>query len=132
MTHDAALSFVAAFAAVQQHAHQVNRDNGWWDKRDRIREILSREGIDNAPSVVIELLGLADSEHAEGMEAARKHPKATWGDYKTKDTLVRELAGAIVRDMDIAAAFGLPLAEAILEEIRANASRGYMHGGKAA
>ena len=34
--------------------------------------------------------------------------------------------------MDLAERLNLPLAEAIVEEIKANAERGFRHGGKAA
>ena len=44
----------------------------------------------------------------------------------------RELAGTVIRCMDIAERFDLRLAEAIVEEIKANAERGFRHGGKAA
>lgn len=128
----AASTFESCFGNIQRTAHQVNRQNGWWEKRDRVTAILAKEGINNIPNMVIELLGLADSENAEAMEAARKHPPDTWGDATKKDTLVRELAGCIVRHMDLAEALGLPLGKAIIEEINANATRGHMHGGKAA
>ena len=124
--------FVALFAEAQRYAHLINRANGWWEDRERVEEILQSEGIDNTPHMVIELLGLADSENAEAMEAARKHPRETWGDAQTKDTLVREQAGCIVRHMDLAQKLRLPLGEAILEEVKANAARGCRHGGKAA
>jgi NTP pyrophosphatase (non-canonical NTP hydrolase) len=72
------------------------------------------------------------SEVAEAMEAVRKHAPATWGDWQSKDTLVRELAGTIVRVMDLAHHLDLPLGDALLAEIEANANRGFMHGGKKA
>lgn len=126
------LDFDVVFGAVQRRAHEVNVTNGWWEKREQIDAILRQHGIDNSPHQVIELLGLVDSENAEAMEAARKHPRETWGDAATKDTLVREMAGSVVRLMDLAERYNLPLAAAIRAEIAHNETRGHRHGGKAA
>ena len=123
------VEFTRAFDCASAYAYDVNRGNGWWDARDKIMESGMVEVV---PTVVIGCLGLITSEVAEAMEAARKHAPATWGDSETKDTLVRELAGTIVRCMDLAQRLNLPLGDAIVAEIETNASRGYMHGGKAA
>jgi len=124
--------FLRSFEAIQEAAHTVNRANGWWQERETINRLLADQDIDNTPHMAIELLGLVTSEVAEAMEAARKHDPVTWGDPATKDTLVRELAGTIVRCMDLAQFLNAPLAEAIIQEITANAERGFRHGGKAA
>lgn len=126
--------FTKAFSAVQNEAHLVNVMNRWWDDRKAIDNMLYttpklREV--NRRQMIISLLGLVDSEVAEAMEAVRKHPEETWSDSATKDTLVRELGGAIVRIMDLAEHLGLPLAEAIEAEIESNKTRGVKHGGKA-
>lgn len=98
----------------------------------QVANLLLEKEIDHAPNLAIELIGLCHTELSEAVEAARKHRQQSWSDAKTKDTMVRELAGAIVRIMDMSEFFELPLAEAILEEIKANSQRGYMHGGKKA
>lgn len=121
--------FCAAFEVASQGAYRVNVSNGWWDDRNAIIE----SGLPGStPIVVIGCLGLVHSEVSEAVEAVRKHDPATWGDAQTKDTLVRELAGTVVRCMDLAERFNLPLAEAIVAEIKANSERGFRHGGKAA
>lgn len=124
--------FTEQFTETQREAHRINVHNGWWEERNTIKMLLSDHGIAHAPHEVIELLGLAGTEIAEAIEAARKHPKSQWGDPDTKDTLVRECAGTVVRLMDLCEAYGLPLGEAIEAEIEANAARGFRHGGKAA
>jgi NTP pyrophosphatase (non-canonical NTP hydrolase) len=120
--------FLELFHAVGLCAFEVNYANGWWEQRlnaiDATREI--------APTIYIGCLGLVTSEVAEAMEAVRKHDPKTWGDWQSKDTLVRELAGTIVRVMDLAHHLNLPLGDALLAEIEANAKRGFMHGGKKA
>lgn len=122
------VDFVFLFHLAQRGAFDVNTLNGWWDDRNTLIETSPRM----TPLVVIGCLGLVHTEVSEAIEAVRKHDFATWGDAKTKDTLVRELAGTIVRCMDLAERFEMPLAEAIVEEIKANAERGFRHGGKAA
>lgn len=124
--------FIEAFALIQSAAHEINRRNGWWEKRDKVLSILQSHGIDYMPNLMIELTGLSHTELSESVEAARKHPQNTWGLSNKKDTMVRELAGTIVRIMDMAEWLQLPLGEAILEELDANTLRGIRHGGKAA
>jgi NTP pyrophosphatase (non-canonical NTP hydrolase) len=123
------VDFAFFFHLAQRGAFDINTLNGWWDDRNRIM----MSGANNAmPIVVTGCLGLVATEVSEAIEAVRKHDPSTWADANTKDTLVRELAGTVVRCMDLAERLGLPLAEAIVEEIKANAERGYRHGGKAA
>ena len=111
-----------------QAAHRVNVANGWWQERER----LAAQGKEAKATVILAALGLVTSEVAEAMEAVRKHDPATWRDTATKDTLARELGGAVVRIMDIAVWLRIDLGQAVVEEIEANATRGYKHGGKAA
>lgn len=128
-SEDVKKDFAFYFQLAQRGAFDVNTLNGWWDDRNTIME----SGLPGAvPTVITGCLGLVATEVSEAIEAVRKHDPATWADAKTKDTLVRELAGTVVRCMDLAERFNLPLAEAIVEEIKSNADRGYKHGGKAA
>lgn len=122
-------NFDIVFASVQREAHRVNVANGWWEDR---RKLVESRFPGSQANVVLACLGLITSEVAEAMEAVRKHDPATWADAQTKDTLVRELAGCVVRCMDLAGELDLPLAEAIRAEIEANRARGHKHGGKAA
>lgn len=124
--------FVREFEQVQLNAFRVNLANGWWDDRTTILTICQTAGIDFQPHLAIELIGLMHTELSEAVEAARKHDPDTWGNHTKKDTLVRELAGTVVRIMDMSEYFGLPLAQAIEAEIEANRTRGFRHGGKAA
>ena len=120
--------FATLFQDMQAAVWKVNDENGWWEKR---RQIMSKVE-DYSPHLAIELLGLASTEISEAIEAARKHHRDDWGDATTRDTMVRECAGTIVRLMDLCEYFGLPLGEAIIQEVRANQGRGHKHGGKAA
>jgi NTP pyrophosphatase (non-canonical NTP hydrolase) len=132
MTQEEINLFTIAFNRITQEAHTVNVKNGWWEKRIQTLQILKNQGIDNTPHLAIELLGLTTTEISEAIEAIRKHSPTTWPDPNTPDTLVRELAGTIIRIMDLAAHLKLPLADAITKEITHNTTRGHRHGGKAA
>ena len=121
--------FIQLFRKAQSDAFDINASNGWWEDRNAI---IRSEMPGALPIVVTGCLGLVATEVSEAVEAVRKHDPKTWADANTKDTLVRELAGTVVRCMDLAERLHLPLAEAIVAEIKANLERGYKHGGKAA
>ena len=123
------ITHAAHFDALAHQAWSVNNANRWWDDR---REIMASKLPGAQANVVIACLGLITSEVAEAIEAVRKHDPKTWGLVKTKDTLVRELAGTVIRCMDLATELSLPLGDAIVAEIEANKARGPKHGGKAA
>lgn len=125
---ESAVGFTRAFNATQEFAHGVNVANGWWENR---RQLEAVGGQFAKHTNILALLALAHTELSEAVEAVRKHDPATWNDPFHKDTLVREMAGTIVRLMDLAQEYQLPLATAVLEEIQVNASRGIRHGGKA-
>lgn len=125
--------FLRAFEDMQVLTHKIMVDNGWWEGRADITATNSKcEIVDLKPLIALSLIALQHSELSEAVEAVRKQPQHAWSDPMTKDTLVRELAGCIVRCMDMAQGFGLPLNEAIIEELVHNAGRGHRHGGKAA
>lgn len=123
------ITHAAHFDELSHQAWGVNNTNRWWDDR---RAIIATRLPGAQANVVVACLGLITSEVAEAMEAVRKHDPKTWGNAKTKDTLVRELAGTVIRCMDLATELSLPLGDAIRFEIEANAKRGPKHGGKAA
>jgi len=124
MTRDDAL----VIKLVTHDIHRVNVANGWWEDRKAIADAHPR----GKHQVILAALALVVSEVAEAMEAVRKHDPTTWADTKTKDTFARELAGATIRIMDLAAWTGVDLGEAISAELEANKARWHRHGGKAA
>lgn len=124
MTHDDAF----AISRVSHEVHRVNVGNGCWEDRMAITAAHPK----SMHQIVLAALALVTTEVSEAVEAIRKHDPTTWRDTKTKDTFARELAGATIRIMDLAAATGVDLGEAIRAELEANKSRGHRHGGKAA
>lgn len=117
--------------AISRMAHEVhctNQINGWWEDRVAI----AAAHPNGKHQVILAALALVTTEISEAVEAVRKHDPTTWADTKTKDTFARELAGATLRIMDLAAWTGVDLGEAIRAELEANKARGHRHGGKAA
>lgn len=124
--------FVQAMACVQLHAHLINVENGWWEDRLSYLKAVRATGGELEPMMLTAMLGLSMTELSEAIEAVRKQDRYTWTDITRKDTLVREMAGCIVRLMDASAYLNADLAGAVLEELNHNEKRGYRHGGRAA
>ena len=96
----------------------------------------AREPLEQTPVTALRGVGpkLAEQLGALGIRSVADllfHLPLRYQD-RTRITLIRELAGTVVRCMDLAGRLNLPLGDAIIEELKANSSRGYMHGGKAA
>lgn len=104
-----------------EQTHKIQRENGWWAERD----LMVANGF--GAYTRIACCGLAVTELAEAIEAVRK---SKYG--MEKDSFERELAGCIVRIMDIAGAYSLDIGRAYALELEACKARGHMHGGKKA
>ena len=129
------LGFVAGVHAVSEWSHSVNRHNGFWEEIEAILKVVSEADPLLRPRMIREIvlarIALNHSEQSEGVEAVRKHADGTWSSTE-KDSFVSEMAGTVVRIMDLCEWLGVPLAEAIVAEINRNETRGFRHGGKAA
>jgi hypothetical protein len=130
------LGFVAGARAISEWSHSVNRHNGFWEELELLRSLSnSAEGPDLRTKMVREIIlgriALIHSEQSEAVEAVRKHDPSTWSSTE-KDSFVSEMAGTVVRIMDLCEWSGAPLAEAIVAEINRNEKRGWKHGNKAA
>lgn len=127
-------NFVFGFELVQRAVHGVNSANGFWDVPDKLMELskanMSPEDAEKVQAIVMtSFLGLMDTEVSECIEGIRKSPKDKWASLE-KDSVTRELADLVIRAIDFAEAYKLPLAEAIIVGLEHNRGRGWMHGGK--
>ena len=107
------MAFAIEFDAVAQEVNHIAIEKGWWEGE-------RNEG---------ELIALMHSELSEALEAIRngnppddKIPEFTG--------VEAELADVIIRIMDISAAKGYRVGEAVVAKINYNKNRPYKHGGK--
>ena len=133
------LGFIAGIRAVSGWSHSINRHNGFWEPLEELHKLAAvhdavhGRGVAETALVQIILgrIDLVHSELSEATEAVRKHPVRAWSSTE-KDSLVSEMAGTVVRIMDLCEWLGLPLGEAVIAEVNRNSTRGHMHGNKAA
>jgi NTP pyrophosphatase (non-canonical NTP hydrolase) len=103
--------FITTFGAVQARHHGVMRSKGFW------------KGEQNQG----EKVALIHSELSEALEAIRSgYPR----DPKCPEfgNLEVELSDAVLRIMDFAEAYQLPVAQALLAKLEYNATRPHKHG----
>jgi hypothetical protein len=128
------LGFVSGIHAVSAWGHSVNRHNGFWEDLEALKAVASTAGPSMEAvalrEIVLGRIALIHSEGSEGVEAVRKHPVGTWTSTE-KDSMVSEMAGTVVRIMDLCQWLGLPLGEAVIAEVNRNEKRGWKHGNKA-
>jgi len=106
------MMFSEIFDEFSIECHKIAVEKGWW-----------AEDQNNG-----ELIALIHSELSEGLEGLRRDLQ---DDHLPKFKMIEaELADACIRIMDMAAARGYRLGEAIIRKMEYNRTRPYRHGGK--
>ncbi len=115
---------------LQQDAHRMSRDKGWYDGFANYGDDLNmRQPERNIP----EMLALIHSEVSEALEAWRENNVDMYYSESGKpEGLVVELADTMIRIADLAGYMDIDLSAAIATKIAYNATRPYRHGGKSA
>ncbi len=106
--------FVLAIATLQMDVHLNAVNKGWWDGEEHNKA---------------EKLCLMHGELSEAMEALRdgNPPDSHLPEFSSE---VVELADTVIRILDYAGHYHLPLAEAIYAKHAYNKNRPVKHGGK--
>lgn len=107
------VAFAEAFNKVAKGVHQTAIEKGWWKGE-------KNEG---------ELICLMHSELSEALEALR-HGNPPDNKIPEFTGVEAELADVVIRIMDVAAAYGYRVGEALEAKIAFNKTREHMHGGK--
>lgn len=108
-------NFAVAFEATSQLIMKDNIAKGFWP--------VNRDDRNFG-----EALALVHSELSEALEGHRKDEADQHLPHHQSRTV--ELADAIIRIMDMAAGYDLPVARALLEKLEFNRSRPFKHGKK--
>ena len=109
------MNIVEGIELLQEVCHSRSRDAGWWV------DIKTGRSIKDNPFNFGQKLMLVVSEIAEAMEGDRKNLM----DDKLPHRPMREveLADAVIRIMDLAGAYEMDLAGAIIEKLEYNKTR---------
>ncbi len=121
---------------MQNQIHKTAVLKGWWEDHTQLRDLLEDRGREFGLDV--ELADtlfrtaksmLAVTEIAEGVEALRHGdpPDDKCPEFSGQTV---EIADDIIRQLDLAARFDLPVIDAIIAKVAYNEGREHMHGGK--
>lgn len=102
-------------------AHGTARNKGFWPKL--LGRPLAWQSGRLAQYAVMEKLALIHAEVSEAVEVVRDHEG-------TAAKLTEELADVIIRTLDLAAACGFDIGDAVVSKLAKNRTRLLMHGKK--
>lgn len=127
-------SFISSLTELAKQAHANSAAKGFWEAHAVIRDLVIQHRPDLLQQYVVQWklsrFGLIHSEVSEGTEGVRKGLVDDHLPHRSME--VAELADTVIRIMDYAGAYELPLAQVILEKMSYNTRRARLHGDKLA
>ncbi len=123
-----AADFIRVFGILAQTAHTNARSKGFWSLIDGLKADPRFAEIE----VMWKLsrIALMHSEASEALEGIRKNLQDDHLPHRSME--VCELADILIRILDYAGAYELPLAEVVMEKMQYNTTRPFLHGDKRA
>lgn len=122
------VAFVSSLRALALDAHENSKNKGFWDLIESLRNHPRFPEIETVWK--LSRIALFHSEASEALEGIRK---GLSDDHLPDRSMeVAELADVVIRILDYAGAYNLPLGEVILEKMNYNTGRPFMHGDKKA
>lgn len=124
--------FIWAFDEMSKRVHQTAKDKGWWEDRENVLKGANSQDAYEFAEIAVKLMNvsLVHSELSEAVENIRHGcpPDDKVPEFSGESA---EYADAIIRIMDLATYFGIPVARALVAKAEMNKGRGYKHGKKA-
>lgn len=126
-----AIAFIDSFNRLSTEQHQRMRAQGFWDASDAVIAAADAAGCgeDARKMRAAQLNALVAGEIGEALEGVRKDLPSTAISGFTNEE--EEYADAIIRILDLNAARGLRIGEAVIAKMKYNLGREHRHGGKA-
>lgn len=139
---------------IQEDVHSTVRSKGFWNQEQLIDKASIEDAQEIRDLIIAQKLALIHSEVSEALEACRAGKRADVESYKVatgitlddvqediavqsraykdyiKDSLEGELAGTVIRVMDLCGWLGIDLGWFIEQELEYNKSRPTKHGKK--
>ncbi len=112
--------FRRSFTELANEANKNSAAHGFWKPAARTDTVLFK----------LSRIALMHSELSECLEGIRKKLPDDHLPHRSME--VCELADTVIRILDYAGGYGLPLADVILEKMAYNAKRPHLHGDKLA
>jgi len=125
------IKFVSELNKLSTDIHKTAYENGFWDEQSEINRSLVQE---LRPAFIRMLkaqkLALIHEEVSETLSAIRHSDKKPDKHLKHHKEETVELADTIIRIVDYAQAFNLPIWDAVLDKVEFNKQREKKHGKK--
>ena len=123
-------NLTAALKHMQEMIHSTAQEKGWWENFDHLRDIVPDDEKDHVDLLYkTSRTMLMVTELSEGVEALR-HGDPPDDKVPTYSGFTVELADTIIRILDLAEKFKLPVVESMLDKMEVNTGRSHCHGGK--